>query len=302
MTNYLKSMRSQVETGAWALQNWSRAPFCQPELPKFIIIGGQKCGSTFLHDYLLAHPRISMATTLRRNSRGTLKVQREMHYFSDEDTYQKGHDWYKKHFQVRRSHSDERNPGQPYTWGERTPNYLCKQEAPARIQAVMPDTKFLVLLRNPIKRAYSHYQMKVRREKNSRDFDTAIGEVLDGYSQEHCQHLLKGVSPFPDEIGAEHDPIARGLYAFQLARWFRHFPRQQFLVLQSEAMFSNPSAALSEAYEFLGVDDMRLDRFVNRKARSYPPMSVETRQRLSRFYEPFNLALYELLGVDYGWH
>src|SRR2546423_13513556 len=113
-------------------------------IPDFLIIGGQKCGTTSLYYYLIEHPNIAPA------------VRKQMHFF--DNRFKKGFGWYKSNFPTIFSkwyktflHK------QKFVSGEATPYYLFHPLAASRVHQFLPDVKLIVLLRNPVNRAYSHY-------------------------------------------------------------------------------------------------------------------------------------------------
>src|SRR5579863_6754349 len=114
-------------------------------LPDFMIIGTQKGGTTSLYNYLIDHPNISSI------------FKKEPHFF--DFNFYKGVSWYRAHFpSLLEKYYSERVHGQKFITGEASPYYLYHPLVPQRIKETMPTayTKFIVLLRNPIDRAYSH--------------------------------------------------------------------------------------------------------------------------------------------------
>ena len=120
------------------------------KLPNFLIIGAQRCGTTTLYNQLVSHPDISPATT------------KELHYF--DINFSKGIQWYKEQF------NDER------IIGEASPYYIFHPLCPKRIFDIIPEVKIIVLLRNPVERAYSHYWHEIRLGKENLSFEDAISE------------------------------------------------------------------------------------------------------------------------------
>jgi len=120
--------------------------------PQVIIGGVQKGGTKALIDYLSQHDKI-------------YAYPHEIHFFSRDKTYKKGFDWYCHRF-------DDARPDQIAI--EKSPSYIYTPHVAERIQAVLPDIKLIFILRDPVKRAYSHYWMNVRKGLERRKFAEAI--------------------------------------------------------------------------------------------------------------------------------
>src|SRR5437763_1646364 len=130
-----------VRTGQFKLRHMT-APVRL--LPDFIILGAQRAGTTSLYEYIVDHPQVGAAS------------KKEVHFFDRH--YTEGVNWYRAHFPpaVRRQRFENRT-GKRFLTGEASPYYLAHPMVPERIAAVAPDARFLILLRNPIDRALSHY-------------------------------------------------------------------------------------------------------------------------------------------------
>ncbi len=112
-------------------------------LPDFIILGAQRAGTSSLYYYLSQHPQILPA------------VRKELHFFDDH--YRRGLGWYRSQFPTRGARGT--------ITGEATPYYLSHPHAPARIQRLLPQARLIVLLRNPVERAISHYFFEVSHQR-----------------------------------------------------------------------------------------------------------------------------------------
>ena len=187
--------------------------------PNFFIIGAAKCGTTSLHYYLAQHPEIFLT-----------KVK-EPHFFDNDNEYVKGYDYYLDRYYKGSETYKIR--------GEATPNYLHQGEKVAGriLQDVGSDLKFVVLLRDPVQRAYSHYQHMVRNGLEQRDFNSALD-----------------VDKSRSEIDGWYTYYLDGFYYNQLQSWVETFGRERFLFLLSDELSGSPAASLSQIYDFLGVD------------------------------------------------
>jgi hypothetical protein len=250
-------------------------------LPDFLIIGSQKAGTTSLHGYLTEHPKIAPA------------LAKEVH-FLDYNFY-RGEAWYRAHFPTRM----EKWRGDFLVTGEGSPYYMFYPQVALRAKQLMPHVKLIVLLRNPVERAYSHYHHQVRLGLESLFFEEAIeqeAERLDG----EFEKIL-----YDDEYYSfnyqNYSYLARGMYADQLERWFKHFPRNQFLILQSETFYQDTAHEFERVLNFLQVPRWQPQTFRSSNQGKYEPMSPATREYLVDFFAPHNARLYELLNQDFDW-
>lgn len=233
-------------------------------LPDYIIIGAQRCGTTSMMHYIAGH---------RQVGRVPLK---EVHFFDWH--YDKGLEWYKGLFG-----SDGR------LHGEKSPSYLPHQQVPQRIVDSGVKARFIVLLRNPIDRALSQHRLRMRIFGEKRSFDKAIWEPP--------VHLREGV--FSDNINSL---LFRGHYAEQLKVWFNVFPQKRFLVLRSEDFFNDTESVMGQVWRFLGIENVSVaKRRPLGTVRTKAEMSNATRQKLTAYFKPHNEALEKLLGRKMGW-
>jgi hypothetical protein len=163
----------------------------------------------------------------------------------------------------------------------------------------VPDARLVVLLRNPVDRAYSHYQHEVALGREPLSFEDALAaedERLEG----EVKHMLSDPRYF-SHAWWNHAYAARGLYAEQLERWFAVFPRERLLVLTADELADDTDSAYRRVLEHIGVAPRSLPEYPRVFERAYGALEPETRNRLAeRFIEP-NRRLYELLRRDLGW-
>ncbi len=212
-------------------------------LPTFLILGAQKCGTT------------SLARALARNPHIFLPSAKEAHYFgevADEDidaaTYSQ--------FFSGWSHEP--------VIGEATPEYLALPGAASQIHRLLPDVRCVVIVRNPVDRAYSHYWHR-RRE---------AGLTL-GFGQALAEEEAERQRGNPVPLGY----LDRGRYAQQLTRFFdAGFASEQFLVLSFDDLISDPSSQVRRVEYFLGVEPSGATLpHENRSTRSVLPAALEHR-------------------------
>ncbi len=151
-------------------------------LPDFVIIGAQKSGTTSLYDFVIRHPEIAPA------------LKKEMHYFSI--NYKFGEQWYRSNFPTNLSRRYfTKKTGQKLLSGEASPSYLFYPTVPSRMKKVLPDVKLIVILRNPVDRAYSQYHHSRRKGRETLSFEKAIE-----LEEERRVEIMKQMSTDPDLV------------------------------------------------------------------------------------------------------
>jgi len=255
----------------------SPEPLSDSSLPNLIVIGAAKCGTTSLHYYLNLHPDIQMAR------------EKELHFFSKEERWTRGLEWYRRHF----------DPGSPVR-GEASVTYTAfpfRPGVPARMAQVVPDARLVYLVRDPVERIVSAYVHRHSEREENRSLAAAVEQLED------------------------NDLVERSRYFFQLEQYRPHFPDAQILVISSEELRRDRRAVLSKIFGFVGVDpafatermgavkhESRHKRrkspfgvFLGRLAESAPArvVSPDTRRAIGRWvYKPFSAPLHRPVMDD----
>ena len=246
-------------------------------LPDFVIIGAMKSGTTSLYWFVTEHPAIARAP------------KKEIHYFSSRWCYRHGELWYRSNFPTRRAgYRFHKRTGQKLLSGEATPRYLFDPATPGKIKELLPDVKLIVILRNPVDRAYSHYQHLLRKYGVSCSFEKAIAMQM---SAPDCKTAFNGREQY----------ISKGLYAVQLENWFKYYDRERFLILAQKDMRRDTQQTLDQVFEFLGVTPFMVKNPKDRNTREYEKMDEKTRRLLVEYFKPHNERLYKLLGSRFDW-
>lgn len=179
-------------------------------IPDFLVIGAMKAATTSLHDYLRTHPDVYMP------------AQKEIDFFSQDDLWARGGDWYRHLFAAA-------PPGAVV--GEASPSYTRYPEHPRaaeRIAAFAPAVKLVYCVRDPVERLVSHHQHEVARGREHRPLDEAVA--------------------------ADPRYLDTSRYGLQLAQHLEHVEPDQVLVVDSEHLRADRVAVMSRLFEFLGVD------------------------------------------------
>jgi hypothetical protein len=252
--------------------------------PSFIIIGAQRAGTTSLYNYLCEHPAILPAR------------RKEVHFFNR--NFAHGTQWYWAQFPAWIEHRDRW--GKRTLTGESTPAYVFHPLAAQRVRQTLPDVKLIVLLRNPVDRAFSHYRHGLREGYESLPFGEAL--ALESARTDPIRQRMKADPDYYDADYLFYSYRARGIYADQLARWFDVFPREQFLIDTSEAFYADPAAVMNDTFAFLSVSPWTLPDYPAYNQTERAEMDPAIRAELAAFYAPHNARLYALLGRDLGWN
>jgi hypothetical protein len=254
--------------------------------PAFVVIGGQRCGTTSLYDHLARHPDVLRA------------FRKEVHFF--DVNWPRGKAWYLAHFPTRAwAGALSRRRGRPVVTGEASPYYLFHPAAARRAARTVPSARLVALLRNPVDRALSHYHHELRLGHEKLTFLEAIDAEENRLDGERDRLLADDRARSFAHRNWSY--LARGRYAEQLEEWWRWFPRERMLVLRSEDLFADPEGTVARVLEFLALPPMTLGGFGNVNEQRYSRMEPELRARLAAYFEPHNRRLYELLGRDLGW-
>ena len=254
-------------------------------LPDFLIIGACRSGTSSLHGYLSMHKDLNgpkYTSSLR---------SKELHFF--DHCYSAGIQWYSQQF------TDPHEDGKLYF--ESTPSYINEPQVPERVKYWMPDAKFIILLRDPVARAWSHYYFYWMHL-----YGTKLDSIYKALKK--IKYRTKEYPLVPFVSKSYYYSIQCGMYVKQLKRWFSYFKPEQFMIIQSEDFFANPQATIAGVAKFLGVCDMAFseypifDPLKNIAGAPYPNIPQDLEQKLIDFYRPYNEMLYEFLGYPMrGW-
>ncbi len=273
-------------------------------LPNLFIGGVQKSGTTYLHNLLKEHPDVFSP-----------KYPQEIHFFAFEYDYQKNIKKYQNKF---RSWQGEKIIFQT------SPYYLYLPAVPERIANIIPDAKFIFILRNPIDRAYSHYWHSVKYAYETLSFEDAIE-----LETQRINHNLK--------FKSRYSYLDRGKYFGQIQRFYHHFGSEKVLIILFEDLKEKVNHVIKQCATFLQVDvslflqskiserhknhsrlpknchiqkissslketpllllSVLIDRF-NLVSTKYPPMKQETRMMLLQYFKQDIHQLQTLIKRD----
>ncbi|XP_050422570.1 bifunctional heparan sulfate N-deacetylase/N-sulfotransferase [Adelges cooleyi] len=273
------------------LKIWSYQKSCQ-SLPKFLVIGPQKTGTTALYTFLSMHPNVSANTP----SKETFE---EIQFFNGRNYY-KGLDWYMEFFRANDSIENK-------MVFEKSATYFDSEIVPKRVQALLPNVKLVTILVSPAKRAYSWYQhAKAHRDPTTLKYS---------FHQVITANESVASKPLKDLRNRCLNP---GKYALHVEHWLDYFHHNNLHIIDGDQLKSNPVDVMEQLQKFLKVTpvfdysthlryDVKkrffckvTDRGGNKclgkgKGRQYAAMDAESYKYLREYYMPYNTALVKLL-------
>ena len=208
--------------------------------PSFLICGGQRCGTTSLYRALAAHPVVLKAV-----------LHKGVHYF--DTSYRRGMAWYRGHFPLQR-HADKIGDryGVPGRAFESSPYYMYHPQAAPRIARDLPYAKIVILVRDPVERAYSQHAHEVARGFESElDFGSAL--ALEPARLHRQEERLAQDPEYYSFAHQHHAYRARGEYARYLGVLAQHVGRARIHVVESERFFAEPAQTYDDVLRFLDL-------------------------------------------------
>jgi Sulfotransferase domain len=248
-------------------------------LPSFLLVGGQRCGTTSLFEALAQHPAV-------RRPPG----RKGIHYF--DMSYHRGMAWYRGHFPLAL-------PSAHAITGESSPYYMFHPLAAERIARDLPDVKLIVALRDPVERACSAHAHESARGYETEPFERAIEkepERLRGEAQR-----LRGDPAASSHAHRHHAYLARGRYIEQLERLEALAGRARIHVVDSGAFFATPEPVFAGLLAFLGLDTSPRIAFGRHNGRPRDGLAPALRRRLADYYLPYDERLAQWLGHAPSW-
>jgi len=259
--------------------------------PSFLIVGSQRCGTTSMFKTLSQHPAVLPVV-----------LHKGVHYFDVH--YDKGMPWYLGHFPLRhRASGVHKRLGVAAATGESSPYYMFHPLAAQRIARDMPDVRLIVLLRDPVERAYSAFTHERARGYETDSFERAL-ELEAGRIAGEVDRIL--TDPSYDSQHWRHNAyVTRGQYIEQLERLESLVGRERLHVVDSDAFFTDPRPTFDAVCSFLGLpvtpEVISGVSFDKHNARPRAAMASSVRARLEEHYAPYDERLAEWWGRRPSW-
>lgn len=261
-------------------------------LPRFLIIGAQRGGTTSLYTYLCEHPQVLRA------------ARKEIHFFDRH--FHEGEMWYRAHFPLESTMARREEAGaRPVLTGEATPYYLFHPDAPRRIASTLSGIRLIALLRDPVARSYSHYNMTAGEGRERMSFKEAVR-----WEQGRLSCAIEDGMVMEASYGSRnhmrHSYLARGIYVWQLRTYFELFDRRNVYVASSEDLLRSTQTTYDGILNFLGLEPHVLKSVQSRNIGLYGGATLKELDEtlissLRTFFAPFNMSLYKLVGTDFHW-
>ena len=275
-------------------------------LPSFLILGGSRSGNTSLFAYLTEHPNIMP---------GSLKAFFFFQYFTNNKT-----SFYRSQFPIKRKN---------LITCDSTSSYFVHPLIPARVHKLLPSAKLIVVLRNPVERAYSefHYTVTLGSELTE-NFEDVIKSELKRIEIGNKKPELKIENTNYNHFAFSH--LRDGLYVQHLERWLKFFPNEQLLVLHTKDLSTNFDNTLAKTFEFLNLPKYQIENRIEKNkidkirplsgherniyknidsktrtlfnVQNYPEIKSETRKFLQDFFRPHNEKLFKMIGKRFDWN
>ncbi len=283
-----RSGLKQIKEGAkWCQQQAAVATWEKRVVPDLVLAGVQRSGTTALFEALYRLPNVERP----RRGKGS-------HYFSY--NYFRGWEWFQAQFPTQMwAKTVELRHGQPMFCFDACPYYLFHPFAVERMAQALPDAKIMVMLRDPVRRAESHFHHSVSHGHEDLAFTDALAAETERMAGE--DEKMQQDWSYWSHSHEHHSYVSKGMYAEQLERLFSFYPREQVMVIQSEAFYREPNRILEEVTSWVGLQPVSLDQEDDRNGHSYKKMDSEMRSQLIEIYQEPNERLYELLGERYDW-
>lgn len=271
-------VRRLAATWGIATARWRMAP-------EFIIVGAQRSGTTTLFRMLSEHPQVVRPT-----------LDKGMAYF--DLNYERGWSWYLGHFPLRRVAQITRRTKKLVTF-ESSGYYMVHPIAPTRIAKDLPNSKIVVMLRDPVDRAHSAHRHEQRRGFETEDFERAL-ELEPSRTAGEIERIVKDPTYASYEL-QHHAYLGRGQYADQIQRLSDAVGKDRIYVIDADRLFQDPAQEFRDLCSWLGLDEPE-----NVDARAWnaaprAPLGDELRERLRDHFASHDRRLEDLLGKRPSW-
>ena len=245
--------------------------------PSFFIVGAQKAGTTSLYRYLVQHPKVKSA------------LIKEIHYFDLNNN--KSLTWYKSFFPLKQ---------EGYITGEASPYYMYHPLAIKRIANYNPDAKIILLLRDPVSRAISHYYHEVRNGREELNIKDAF-EAEEARLKGEIERIKTNQNSFNHQ---RYSYRSRGLYLEQIKEIRKYFDDENIMIIDSEEFFKKTEYTVRQVFKFIGVSNdvkLKTQKRFNVGNNIKDPYEDKLIEELKVFYKEANLNLFDVIGRKGNW-
>lgn len=266
-----------MNAGSEILKAWRLVTAPARAMPSFVIAGAPKCGTSTLYDCIAAHPRVR---------RGFRKEPTNLIHYPGSRIQAAAN------FPIRL-------PGRPFIVGDGSVEYFVHPDGAKNVREVLPSARLIFLLRDPVQRAWSDYQMYRAHGDDDADFSKTV---------EHAMKWLLDPEMIPLVDAAVRRPmnplryVICGMYAMALERWFSVFPREQCMVIFTEEFASDRDGILGKVFDHIGLNAVPISEVPRAREGGYSERMTEmTAAKLREFFAPHDEKLTGMLGRDLPW-
>ena len=252
-------------------------------IPDFLVIGAKRCGTTSLYQHLPEHPCISKSP------------YDNMGFFND--NFHLGVNWYKSFFPTTFTRDKIKSKFGGFLAFDVTTKYMEEESTANNVYQTKPNMKIIIILRNPVDRAYSQYHLNVREKVEKRSFEDVIEENMNKLDKESRErHEIK-----PQFLAEKNNYLKKGLYAQQLRHWLKIFPRKNILIMSTEEFESNQQTIYNKIFEFLNISQFEIKNTEKMEKGNYTSMESKTRNLLLDYFRSYNNELFKLIDKKFDW-
>lgn len=264
---------------------WGKATSGARLDPRVIVVGAQRCGTTTLYRVLSEHPDIVRPT-----------LSKGIFYF--DINYASGPRWYRAHFPLAAVARRRVRGSEPVAF-ESSGYYSFHPLAPARIGEDLPGVKLVLMVRDPVERAYSAYKHEFARGFETESFERALDLEPERLAGE-VERMVADPS-YESFDHRHHAYVTRGQYAEQIERLQRSVGAEQVYAMDADDFFADPAAEVASLFDWLGLTSWTPSKVEQWNARPGDGLTDELRARLRAHYEPHDMRLAELTGRTPSW-
>jgi hypothetical protein len=177
--------------------------------------------------------------------------------------------------------------------------YLFHPLAPSRIARDLPDVRVVVMVREPVERAYSAHRHELNRGFETEEFEAAI-ELEEQRTAGEAERMVADPA-YSSFEHRHHSYLARSRYSEQIDRYIDALGEDRVYVVDADVFFADPAGEFERLASWLGLPPWQPDKVEQWNAQPRTPMRADLRERLERYFEPYDARLAEQMGREPSW-
>lgn len=249
------------------------------KLPDFIIIGSQKAASSSLHHYLSLHTNI-LTPPIKETQFFNMNYDRELNY-------------YKSIFPVHKRDK---------LVFESISDYLSHPLAPKLCHKFLPNIKIIVTLREPVSRAFSHFNFVKNYEGEPLDMSFEEAISLEEKRIESALNSIESNRYYSAAALSRYGYKRNGEYAKHIKNWLKYYPINQFKFVDFNNIKTDLNIVMTELSEFLNIPyEGVVIKKIQNKSRYNIKLNPNTKEKLTSYYSRQNKELFSIIGQNLYW-